>query len=277
MPFKKKMNNCCFVRFESVKFEVKPYCRYVALVQHIRLLACITMREPIIIFILLFLTLFQSYGQTLETKDVYKLKSRQYTWLPDSTVYMDSIDLNPFKLEENINQITIFVDGLEQRYRLDIKLTSSDTTAYITAYTYEVKPSKPSKEEKRMFPNYKIDKKEEWKLKSKLTAVTDTIINSVLTIIETVDFDSLPSYEKMRDDIGLIQCDGHGFGFAIRNENYIVKYYVNSLYLNKHEKLNDLHPIESLLLDFLKNRNNLKVKYLNDACYNGGSAMWICR
>lgn len=235
------------------------------------------MREPIIIFIFLFLTLFQSHGQTLKSKDVYILKSRQYTDLQDSIVYKDSIDLNPFKLEENINQVTIIVYGLEQDYRLDIKSTSSDTTAYITTYTYEIKSSKPTKEEKRMFPNYKIDKKEEWLLKTKLTAVTDTFINSVLTIIEKVDFDSLPSYEKMRDDIGLIQMDGRSFSYTIRNKNHVVTYYVNSLYLKEHEKLNDLKPIEPLLLDFFKNRKDLKVKYSKDACYNSSSTIWICK
>jgi hypothetical protein len=212
----------------------------------------------------------------LESKDVYKLKSRKYTWLPDSTVYKDSIDLNPFKQQENKRQITIFVGGLEQSIRLDIKITNLDTTAFLTAYTYEIKLVKPTKEEKRMFPKYRIEKKEEWKLKAKVTAINDTIINSVLTIIESVNFDSLPSYETMRDEVGLVQMDGHGFRFNLSSDDYKKKYSVNSLYLNRHEKLKDLQPIESLLLDYLKDRNDLKVEYGKNACYNSGSIIWIC-
>ena len=234
------------------------------------------MRQLQHIFIILLLTTSQSFGQTLESKDVYNLKSRRFTWLPDSTVYKDSIDLNPFKQQENIKQITIFVGGIEQSIRLDIKLTNTDTTAFLTAYTYEIKLAKPTKKEKQMFPNYRIDKKEEWKLKTKVTAVTDTIINSVLTIIESVNFDSLPSYEAMRDEIGFLQVDGHGFGFNISSSNYKKSYSVNSLYLNRHHKLRDLRPIESLLLDYLKNRNDMKVEYLKNACYNSGAIIWIC-
>lgn len=235
------------------------------------------MNKPITILLFLLMISFQSLGQTLESKDVYSLKSRQYTWMPDSVIYKDTVDLNPFKDQKDIKQVTVFVRGLEQSYRLDMKLTDSDTTALVTAYTYEIKRSKPTKEEKKMFRKVRILIKEEWRLKTKLTPISDTIINSVLKIVGSVDFNSLPSYEEMQDEIGLLQLDGNSFGFTIRNGNEIMNYGVNSLYLNRHEKLKALRPLEPMLLDYLKSKNDLKVNYLDNACYNNGSVTWICK
>jgi hypothetical protein len=228
------------------------------------------------IFILLLLITFQSNGQTLESKNVYKLKSRQYTSLLDSTVYIDYINLNPFKQQENNNQITIYIVGLEQRFRFDIRFTNSDTNAFITAYTYEIKQSKPSRDEKKMFPKFKIDKKEEWRLKTRITHIEDTIIKSLLNIIQPIDFERLPNYESMMEDIGQVQMDGISYAFEVRNNDKMLLYRVNSLYLKTHEKLIDLKPIESLILDYINNHPDFKVEYQINACYNSGSIIWRC-
>lgn len=233
------------------------------------------MRQPILL--LFALITLQSYAQTLLTKDVYKFKSRRYTFIPDSTIYRDSVDLNPFKLQAGQKQITIHIYGLEQSYRLDIKLTEVDTTALITAYTYEVKTVKPKRAEKRMFPKGKIDKKEEWNLKTKVTSISSPMIDTLLSIINSVRFDSLPTYRTMGSDLGITELDGYGFIFDIRLGDDLIRYSVGRLYLNNHRGLNGLKPIDAMLLNYLHNRGDLKVEYLNHACYNAGSSLWVCK
>ena len=231
---------------------------------------------PLIFMMLLMLTI-SSNAQTLALKEVYKLKSKRFSWLPDSTVYKDSVNLDPFKPLENAYQISLFVDGLEQNFRFDIRVTSTDTIAFVTSSIYEVKPISPTRNDKKMFPNLKIEKKEVWVLKTKTTTVDDTFINGLLRIIQSIDFDSLPNYEKIRNDVGLLQLDGHSFGFKVVKNNRTQVYSTPSLYLNKHGKLKNLKPIENLILNFLNNNPEVKVEYQNGTCYNSGSMVWVCK
>lgn len=234
------------------------------------------MRISITLFLLSTLIVFEISGQILSWKDVYKLKSRQITFIPDSTIYKDSVDLNPIIGQFN-HTVTIFLYGLEQSYRFDIASSIADTLGFVTAFTYEIASVKPTRDEKRMFPKFKIEEKEEWRLKSKVTPLDDIIVQSILAIIDSVNFESLPSSDTMSRDLSFFQVDGHGFAFTIENASSSIDYSVNSLYLNKHEKLANLKPIEPILIDYVKKKEDLKVEYVYNYCYNSGSILWICK
>jgi hypothetical protein len=234
------------------------------------------MKNYIIIFILLLLISYGANCQIASSKSVYKLKSKQHSFVPDSVICKDIIDLNPFT-EHNYLQISIFID-LFLNYRFDLKLTEKDTIAFITIFTYEIKRVKTSKQEKQMFPNYKIWRKEEWTLISKVTPISDTISKSIISIIESVNFEDLPSRETIAKDIGFVQADGYGFRFIIKRKGVTTSFSVNSLYLNKHEKLIKLKPIETLLMNYIMNNSNFVVNYQENRCYNNGSSsVWMCK
>lgn len=215
-------------------------------------------------------------AQIPSIKYEYTLKRKSGNFVPEAYVYKDTINLNPFDLAVG-NQITVLVVGLEQRYRLDIAVNGADTTAFITAYTYEISAVKPNRHDRRMFPGCRIEKKTMYLLKTKVTPLSDTLIHSVLAIMGQMDFDGLPTYETLGRDIGLAQFDGISFGFSIKSGYRLINYYANRLYLSAHPALKTLKPIDALLTAYFKANPELMVAYEVNKCYRSEGGMNVCQ
>jgi hypothetical protein len=229
----------------------------------------------IIISMILIITLnSDSFGQVYSLIDKYSLKVKGYYELQDSTIYRDTINFNPFNNSQK-NHVSIDVWGCFYNYRFDIEFDDADTVGLFTAYLYEVKPVKPSKEEKQLFTPNKIKYKNEWRLKTKQSNMSSQFSSELLQIITKVDFDGLPDRKTLKNDVKLIQFDGTGFLFDGEINNKKISYSINSLYLNKHNKLLGLMPIEKLIFDYIKD-NDLEVDMNKGCCYTGGSSSWRC-
>ncbi len=214
--------------------------------------------KAIIIFIqLLIVSVTHVKGQVPLSMDQYTL-SDKYREEYDTIINKEVIDLNPFD-KSTQDQVSITVWGMRQDYRIDIQYLPEDTNVYFTSYIYHTQSSKPKWIERRKFYKSKVKSKKTWEIKMKSTKLNLDDVRGIIEILDSVNFQELPSSREMTRDIGLVQADGYGFSFDIKKDGVSVLYDINRLNLNEHKKLNRLQPIEQLLLSFFE-KNELWVE-----------------